>query len=154
MRVIWAVVAILLTVAATSNASAQSVVTRDPRAYTETLADAMGVSGMAPLRSLYVQIAPGGTINATVEAALLSYERALPTTSAAIAKVEEDVTLSDTYRQIYLYHYWGQTYWVHTRLDFVRISANEWALSYLAFGSEWSALASSTTAGFRSTNRN
>lgn len=154
MRTILALAVILLAYVAAPLASAQSVVVRDPRAYADTLADAMGVSGMAPLRALYQEVSPSGTVSATVEAALLAYERGLPSTRAPIAKVQEDVTLSDTYRQIYLYHYWGQNYWLHTRLDFVRISDTEWSVSYVAFGSEWGGLASPVTPGFRSSNRN
>jgi hypothetical protein len=80
----------------------------------------------------------------------LVYERGIPTNQAVIAKIEEDITLSDTYRQIFLYHYWGRNYWLHTRVDFVRISGDgEWAVSYIGFASEWAGLASTTTPGFR-----
>ncbi|MBX9746365.1 MAG: hypothetical protein K2X34_05660 [Hyphomonadaceae bacterium] len=150
MRILLAFAAILLAHFAAPEASAQPIVTRDPRAYMETLADAMGVSGMAPLRSLYVELSNNAPLSTTVEASLLAYERGIPTTRAFVAKIEEDLTLSDTYRQIYLYHYWGQNYWLHTRVDFVRISNDgEWAISYVGFASEWSTLASGVTPGFR-----
>ncbi|MEZ5956746.1 MAG: hypothetical protein R3C27_05975 [Hyphomonadaceae bacterium] len=154
MRAIWALTAVVLAYVVAPCVSAQPIALRDPRAYAETLADTMGVSGMAPLRSLYVEVSPNGAVSAAVEAALLAYERGLPTTRAVIAKVEEDVTLSDTYRQIYLYHYWGQNYWLHTRVDFVRISDTEWAVSYVGFASDWAVLAPPVTPGFRSANRN
>lgn len=155
MRALLAVVVILMALVSATPASAQAITTRDPRAYMETLANTMGVSGMAPLRSIYGEINNGAALSTTVEAALLAYERGIPTTRAVIAKVEEDVMLSDTYRQIYLYHYWGQNYWLHTRIDFVRISADgEWAMSYVAFSSEWGNLTSATTPGFRVVSRN
>jgi len=152
MRILFCLAALFALQAA--DAFAQPIVTRDPRAYMETLADAMGVSGMAPLRSLYVEINRGAPLNTNVEAALLSYERGLPSQQAAIARVAEDVMLADTLRSIYLYHYFGENYWVFTRVDFVRIADADWAVAYVAFSSEWNSITISTTPGFRPSQRN
>jgi hypothetical protein len=85
---------------------------------------------------------------------LLAYERGLPSQQAVVSRVTDDVSLSDTFRSIYLYHYYGDNFWVHTRLDFVRVSQDgEWALAFAGFSSEWSGVALATTPGFRSSVR-
>lgn len=63
MRVFWAFAAFMLSCVVVPSASAQSITTRDPRLYMETLANAMGVSGIAPLRSIYGNLANDGPIS-------------------------------------------------------------------------------------------
>jgi hypothetical protein len=149
MRVLLAILASVFVLAVARPAAAQPIVTDDPREYMETLRDAMGVSGMGPLRSLYQQLAGSAGINPQIEAALMVYERNMSSPRAAVARVTEDITLGDTLRTVYLYHYWGDNLWVHTRLDFVRISPTEWAVAYIGFGSEWHTIAQPMSPGFR-----
>ena len=79
----------------------------------------------------------------------MTYERSLTSPRAALSRVTEDVTLSDTLRSIYLYHYYGENIWVHTRIDFVRISDDgEWAVAALSFGGDWSIVAQKRPLGF------
>lgn len=130
-------------------ASAQPVVTPDPARFVGELSNNMAVGGVAPLRALYVEMYRSAALPTNIEAALLTYERAIAQPRAVIGRVIDDVTLSDSYRAIYTYHYYGENYWLFTRIDFVRIG-DEWALSAAAFGSEWSTVALSTTPGFRS----
>jgi hypothetical protein len=155
MRVALTIIALALLHLAVPAASAQPVVTNNPRAYMETLSNAMGVSGMTPLRSVYEEVGNGAPLNPTVEAALLVYERGLPSTQAVVSRVSEDIMLSDTLRSIYLYHYYGENYWVHTRVDFVRISGDGmWAVAYVGFASEWNSIVINATPGFRPAARN
>lgn len=130
-------------------ASAQPIVTPDPARYASELSNNMAVGGVAPLRELFGEMQRGAALPPDVEAALLPYERAVTQRRAVIGHVIDDVMLSDVYRALYLYHYYGENFWLFTRLDFVRIG-DEWALSGAAFGSDWSKVALISTPGFRS----
>jgi len=146
MRHFMAIVAFAIAAASASLASAQPIVTADPGRYAAELSNNMAVGGIAPLRALFTEMYPTG-LPTNVEAALITFERAITVRRAIEARVIEDVTLADSFRTIYLYHYYGSTYWVFTRVDFVRIG-DEWALSGASFGSDWTMVAMVTTPDF------
>lgn len=150
MRILFALAAVAVWLLA-STASAQPIVTPDPGRYATELSNNMSVGGIAPLRALYVDMFDARSLPTNIEAALITYERAITNNRAVVARVVEDISLEDTYRSVYLYHYFGSTNWMFTRLDFVRIDpSGDWALSSATFGSEWSSVAMSATSGFRS----
>ena len=148
MRKLIAAAAFACAALSASLAAARPIVTADPARYVGELADNMAVGGVAPLRAMYVEMYRGAALPTNIEAALLTYERAITERRAVLGRVIEDVALSDTYRAIYTYHYYGENLWLFTRVDFVRIG-EEWALSAAAFGSDWSAVAMTTTPSFR-----
>lgn len=150
MRHIFGLLAFVATLLIAPAATAQPVVVADPLRYATELSNNMAVGGFAPLRQVYVQFAEGAALATNVEAALLSYERVITSPRAVEARIVEDVSLSDTYRAIFLYHYYGSTTWVFTRLDFVNLGGGEWRLVAATFGSQWSNVAIATTPSFRS----
>jgi hypothetical protein len=150
MRAILAVIALAFVVLAPSGVSAQPIVTSDPGRYAAELSNNMAVGGVGPLRGLYVSMFPGASLPTNIEATLLTYERAITSPRAMEAGIVEDVSLSNRYRSVYLCHYYGTNLWVFTRVDFVRISPTEWALTAAAFGSEWSSVAQVMTPSFQS----
>ncbi|HYD86954.1 MAG TPA: hypothetical protein VEA80_05740 [Vitreimonas sp.] len=147
-RVILLVVA--LWAAPMSLSWAQPVVVADPARHVTELSNNMSVAGVAPLRALYSQMYSGAALPSNVEAALLTYERAITSPRALESRIIEDITLSDAYRAIFLYHYYGSNAWIFIRLDFVRIGPEEWTVSAATFGSEWTRVAIPVTPGFTS----
>lgn len=133
-----------------SLAAAQPVVMSDPGRYASDLSSTMSVAGIAPLRAMYSQMYSGAALPSNIEAALLTYERGVTSNRALESRVIEDVSVGDAYRAIFLYHYYGSNAWIFIRLDFVRISPDEWTLSAASFGSEWTTVAIATTPSFRS----
>ncbi|HVK81256.1 MAG TPA: hypothetical protein VM915_11660 [Verrucomicrobiae bacterium] len=149
MRIFWVVAALAVTLASPI-ASAQQIVVADPARHATELSNNMAVGGVMPLRTLYSQISEGAALNASVEAGLMTFERSIAAPRAAHAAVIEDMSLADTYRSIVLYHYYGSTTWIFTRLDYVRIGPTEWALSSAYFGSDWRNVALPDSPSFRS----
>ena len=150
MRIFIAALAALICAATSARAQDAAFTTTDPAVYAQAFSDAMTLSGVRPIRETFTRmLAGGGTLTADLEAALQPYEAANLQTPARIARVIDDVMLSDVLRTVYLYHYFGGNGWIFTRLEFVRISETEWSLSRLAFSDRWAAVALSTTPGFR-----
>lgn len=143
---------------ASSAACAQRppIVTEDPGEYAQVFADAMTLSGVAPIRQAFSTIVggAGGSIPADAEAALIVFERANLETPATVSRVVDDLTAGGAYRVIYLYHYFGGNAWVFTRLEFARISETGWAMSRLAFADSWAGVAIAATPGLVPTSRN
>jgi len=139
----------LLLAPSTATAQSPPVTMANPSQYAADVANLMSRRGVAPLREIY-NLMFGATLPANIEAALIAYERAIDGNTAVIGRVVETTTLADSFRSIYMYHYFGNNAWIFTRLDFVRISETEWALSTTAFSSEWSGVVSTTTPGFSS----
>lgn len=137
-----------------SSAHAQPIVTADPGRYATEFSDRMSVGGVAPLRVLYNEMFANASLPANIEAALLTYERGITNPRALRSEVVEDIALSQSYRAIYTYAYYGSNSWIFVRLDFVRIGADEWALSAASFGSEWNSVAIAATPSFVSNRGN
>lgn len=123
------------------------IVVRDPASFVATLAFQMDSQGAEPLRATFLQLF-GGSLGPQFEAQLVVYERAIGTRRAIVSRRIEDVTLSDAVRSIYHYHYYGQNLWIFTRVDFVRIDNERWAVSSLAFNSDWATIYSPSTPSF------
>lgn len=123
----------------------------DPGSYVATVARQMQTEGMQPLRATFAQIASdsSGRLSPEIEANIVVYERAIEHRPARLYRLLDDVTLADTVRHIYYYHYFGGNAWLFTRFEFVRISDQRWALSGLSFTSDWRTIALVTTPGFR-----
>lgn len=127
------------------------IVMRDPAAYAQTFADSMALSGVLPIRETFAQlIGAEATVSGDVEASLRVYEHPEMIKPARVSRVIEDVALADTFRVIYLYHYYGGNFWIFTRLEFVRVSPTEWTLSRLAFADRWPNIVLTTSPGFAS----
>lgn len=125
------------------------IVTTDPTQYAQTFADSMALAGVRPIREAFEDLV-GGPVPQESEAGLLTYERAITQLPARVSRVVEDVTLSDTVRMVYLYHYYGDTAWIFTRLEFVAIGNGRWSLNRVAFADRWANVAVATTPGFQS----
>lgn len=128
------------------------IVTPNPVAYVEDVSTVMSRTGVRPLRDIYMQIYTG-SLPANVEGSLVTYERAIGDKQSILSRVVEVTSLADTFTSVYTYNYYGANAWIFTRFDFVRISDSEWALSAVAFSSEWSYVAVQTTPGFASPRR-
>jgi len=155
IRVFLAVCVFVCALAAPSRAAAQLVdppiTMRDPAVYAQTFSDAMALGGVRPIREAFLQLlGPGAQMPADVDAGLRVYENPDMIKPALMSRVVEDVVLADTFRVIYLYNYYGGNYWIFTRLEFVRISTDEWTLSRLAFADRWAHVVLQTTPSFQS----
>ena len=126
-----------------------TVITTDPRGYAQGLMDAMTLGGMRPLREAYTDMFNGAQLSANIETTLLVYERAIGQNSAHVARIADDVVLSDVLRVIYLYHYFGENSWVYTRLTFHAVGDGRWAMAQLSFADQWATIVVATSPGFR-----
>jgi hypothetical protein len=144
------VVALALTAFAGSvDAHAEApIVTDNPRTFANDLAGRMQ-QGVGALRETYAVLFAGAALAPQLDAALIVYERGAAGKSATVHAIADDVALSNVFRSIYLYHYYGENMWMFTRVDFARIADNQWAVTSLSFSSEWSQVVSTTTPGFR-----
>jgi hypothetical protein len=144
-----ALVAVLF--CAAPRASAATVVTDNPALYAQGLADGMALTGMRALREAYRDLVgdESGAVPANIESSLLVYERAIGSRTAIVSRVVDDVVLSNTLRTIYIYHYFGESAWVFTRIDFHSIGEGRWAVAALSFADQWRNVAIQTTPGFR-----
>jgi hypothetical protein len=125
------------------------IVMRDPGVYAQVFADSMAISGIQPIRDAFQAMLGAETpLAAELEASLHVYEHPDMIKPAVVSRVLDDVSAADTYRVIYLYHYYGGNFWVFTRLEFVRISMTEWALQRMAFADQWKNVVLTTTPGF------
>jgi hypothetical protein len=155
MRTLLLALATLVVLGTPSAALAQSppVTTADPAQYMRDVSALMSRTGISTLRDIYVTMFQTSALPASVEGALVTYERLVAGRQAVLGRIVEDTQLSDTFRSIYTYHYFGDNAWLFTRFDFVRISDTEWALSAAVFSSEWSNVAALATPGFTSNVR-
>jgi hypothetical protein len=148
-----AFVVVLMCVLAPDLARAEDppITIADPASYVATVARQMQTEGMQPLRATFAQIASdsSGRLSPEIDANIVVYERAIEHRPARLYRLLDDVTLADTVRHIYYYHYFGANAWLFTRFEFVRISDQRWALSGISFTSDWRTIALVTTPGFR-----
>lgn len=131
-------------------ANAQPVVTDDPATYAATIARQMQTEDVAPLRYIFAELS-GGQVSTNVDANLMAFERAIAHREARLAQQIEDITLSDTVRQIYYYHYYGDNTWLFTRFEFARVGEQSWALTGLTFSASWTGIVLGVTPGFQPT---
>lgn len=150
MRALLLTLVLLGAAIAPGAALAQSppITTENPGQFTRDVSALMSRTGVGALRDIYVRLFASSALPANVEGALVTYERAIGGQSAVLGRVVEDTTLANTFRSVYTYHYYGSNAWLFTRFDFVKISDSEWALSAVAFSSEWSSVAVQTTPSF------
>jgi len=111
----------------------------------------MALAGVRPIREAFEALV-GGTIPADAEAGIVTYEQAITQLPARVSRVIEDVTLADSVRIIYLYHYYGDNSWIFTRLEFISIGDGRWAFNRLAFADRWATVVVATTPGFQSSH--
>ncbi|MEZ6022694.1 MAG: hypothetical protein R3C16_04610 [Hyphomonadaceae bacterium] len=152
VRIVLAALAFMLALPVSAvRAEPPPIVVRDPAVFARVEMDAITLSGARAFRELFVELlGRDASLPADVEAGLLVYERANLHLPAAYARVVDDVAEGDALRVIYLYHYFGDTSWVFTRLEFVAIGSGEWALARFAFSDRWSGVALTMSPGARS----
>src|SRR5262245_28848960 len=139
----------LMLMAAPSAADEPPIVVRDPGQYAQTFADSMALAGVRPLRDAFTTLIAPAALPPEGESSLRIYETSITQLPARVSRVIEDVVLGDALRTIYLYHYYNDNAWIFTRLDFVRIGEDQWALTRLAFSDRWANVVLTTTPGFR-----
>jgi hypothetical protein len=138
--------------AGSSAAGPLPVITRDPAQYAQTFADSMALAGVRPIRDAFETLAAPNEIPAEAASGLVTYERAITRLPAQVSRVIEDVELGGAVRTIYLYHYYGESTFIFTRLEFVRVSQDEWGLTRIAFADRWAGIVLATTPGFHSSS--
>lgn len=149
MRILLFVLTASVFFVTSARAADPPVVTDDPALYAQTFADSMALSGVSPIRDVF-EVLVGDPLPPDVEPGLLVYERAITQLPARVSRIIEDVTLGgDGTRMIYLYHYFGDTTWIFTRLEFVFVGDGRWALSRVAFADRWASVVVATTPGFQ-----
>ena len=135
--------------AAPRAAAEPPIVMRDPGQYAQTFADSMALAGVRPLRDAFTTLVAPNAPPPELESALRVYETAITQLPARVSRVVEDLVLGDALRTIYLYHYYNDNSWIFTRLDFVRIGEDRWALHRISFSDRWANVVLTTTPGFR-----
>lgn len=158
MRLIALAVATLFLLGGTVNAGTVNrppVITRDPGAYAQQMADMMALGGVQPLRETFMtMLAPAsGHLPDDIDSSLRVYENPNLIKPAQVARIIDDEVLGDSYRVVFLYHYFDSNYWIFTRLEFVRISPTEWTLTRLSFADTWNGVALPLTPGFQPASR-
>jgi hypothetical protein len=116
----------------------------DPRAHGDQIAARIAESGVATIREEFARI---GQTNQQIETALTTIDTAIGGRPPLSWRMIEDVTLSDTVRNIYYLHTYQGTL-LFTRLDFVREGGTWYFVGYY-FANNWQMVASPTTPGFQ-----
>lgn len=138
-----------------------TITTDDPAAYSQQLADRITTDGVAALRPVLAQIysiqvrVPNGAVQLPpqAEAQFATMQGLIAGRHAVVAQKLDDVTLANTLRSIYYYHYYGENLWVFTRFDFARVGNNQWALSYLLWSADQNSLGISPRLSYRPTTQ-
>lgn len=158
---VWALLVAPLALSSPSAAqiAQNTITTDDPATYSQQLADRVTTDGVAALRPALAQIysiqvqVPNGSVQLPpqVEAQFTTMQGLIAGRHAVVAQKLDDITLANTLRSIYYYHYFGGNLWVFTRFDFARIADGQWALSYMLWSGDQNSIGISPTLSYRPT---
>ncbi|MDJ0922601.1 MAG: hypothetical protein QNI84_15845 [Henriciella sp.] len=115
--------------------------TEDPDAYVTTLLAGIEAEGMSTIRAEFESMGLNTPQN---EVAIAVYESIQKETDERWTDLISVISSGDVLRQYYAYAYLGGNGWIFIRVDFVRTSDQEWALSNLMFNSEYASVVART----------